>query len=177
MGKIQSNLKFLCIIGILSVFISYIGCSNDDEDNKESQLIGVWTITDADIDATIGGLSIVDYFIDIVGLTQIEAEGIAALFQSMVAPNFTGTIEIKDDHTYVTTFGGQVDDGTWSLNSTGDKVTLDAGTVDEMVINIISVTSSTLVTEMETIESVDIDNNPATPDIDVSLSVRLTMTK
>jgi hypothetical protein len=176
MGKIRSNLKFLFILGIVSVLISYTGCNDDDENSKESLLIGVWTITDADIDATIGGMSIVDYLVNIEGYSQVQAEAMAALFQAMLLPNFTGTIEFKENHTYVTTFGGDVDDGTWSLNSAGDKITLDAGTIYEMVIDIVSLTASTLVANTDVIESVDIDDDMI-PDVDVSIYVQLTFTK
>lgn len=176
MGKIRSNLKFLFIIGIVSVFISYTGCNDDDESSKESLLIGVWTITDADIDATIGGMSIVDYLVNIEGYPQAQAELLEAMFMAMLVPNFTGTIEFKENHTYVTTFGGDVDDGTWSLNSAGDKITLDAGTIYEMVIDIVSLTSTTCVVDTNVVESVDIDSD-AIPDVDVSINVTMTLSK
>jgi len=177
MAKIQSNLKFLCIIGLLFVFVSYVGCNNDDdEDSKESLLIGIWTITNADIDASIGGMSIVDYLVDIMGLSQFEAEMLAGIFEAQLLPAFTGTIEFKVNHTYVTTFGGDVDDGTWNLNSAGDKITLDAGTIDEMVIDVTTLTATTLVGITDIIESVDFDDDQVA-DFDVSITIELTLSK
>jgi len=177
MGKIQSNLKFLCLMGTLFFFVTYIGCSDDDDENsKENLLIGVWTITNADIDASIGGMSIVDYLVNVAGYSQIEAELMETLFQNMLLPNFTGTIDFKENHTYVTTFGGEIDDGFWSLNAAGDKLTLDAGTIYEMVIDVNSLTASNFVGSTSFVESVDIDDD-GNPDVDVAISVQLTLTK
>jgi len=178
MKTVQSFLKFLFLIGSLLVFITYTGCNDDDEEGgNESLLIGVWTITDANIEADIGGLSIKDYFINVGGLSEVEAETFATVFESMLALNFVGTLQIKDDYTYITNFGGEIDDGTWSLNSAGNKITLDAGTADEMVITIISLTENTLVASTDMTELTDIDENPLSPDVEISLSLELTFSK
>jgi hypothetical protein len=178
MKTVQSYLKFFFLIGSLLVFVTYTGCNNDDEEGgNESLLIGVWTITDANIEADIGGLSIKDYFINVGGFSEVEADAFATLFESMLALNFVGTLQIKDNYTYITNFGGESDDGTWSLNSAGDKITLDAGTVDEMVITIISLTENTLVASTDMTELADIDENPLSPDVEISLTVELTFSK
>jgi hypothetical protein len=178
MEKLQSYLKVIFVMGVLFAFVTYTGCSDDDEgDNVASMLIGTWTITDSDIDAEVGGLSIKDYFIDIGGLSELEAETYANLFNSFLAAMFTGTLEIKDDNTYVSTFGGEVVDGTWSVNSTGDKIIIDGGTADEMIITIVSLTETTLVALTTTSEFVDIDSNPLSPEVEVLLEVQLTLSK
>ncbi len=178
MKQIKSHLKTLLLLGFLFTFISYTGCNDDDEgDNVATMLIGTWTITDAEIDSDIGGMSIKDFFINVGGLTEIEAEVFSSIFDAIMATTFTGTLQIKDDNTYVSNFGGEIEDGTWALNSDGDVLTIDGGTVDEMVINIISITSTTLVVTTDTEEFVDIDNEPLTPDVEVSLSMQLTLSK
>jgi len=178
MKKVQSNLKFLLLIGVLFVFVTYTGCNNDDEgDSKANLLIGTWTITDATLEADIGGMSIKDFFINVGGLSEIEAEAIAILFEMGLKASFTGTIQFKDNNTYIINIAGDIDDGTWSLNSTGDKITLDAGTSDETVITIITLTEHTLVVSLDTTELVDIDDEPLTPDVEVSLHVEMTLTK
>jgi hypothetical protein len=177
MAKIHSYLKFLFIIGIMFVFVSYVGCNNDDdEDSKESLLIGVWTITNADVEASVGGVPILDYLTDVLEYSQLEAEEFLNFIEAMLLPNFTGTIEFKENHTYVTTFGGDVDDGTWNLNSSGDLITLDDGTIDEMTINVTTLTATTLVGSSSIIESVDI-NGDMVPDVDITLTIGLTLSK
>lgn len=178
MKKLQPYLKTLALLSILFAFVTYIGCNNDDEGGNDvaQQFIGIWNVTNVDVQTDIGGQSIKDFLVNVGGLTELEATAIETLVQSMVAANFTGTLTIKEDHTYETTFGGG-DDGTWSINSAGDKITVDAGTVDEMVIDVISITEHMLVASTETTESYDIDNDPLTPDVDINISVEMTLTK
>ncbi len=177
MKKLRSYLNLLFLIGVLFAFVTYTGCNDDDENSVESQLIGLWNITDATVDASIGGQSLKDYFMMVLQMSDLEAEGLAGFVDATLASTFTGTIEIKDNHTYVTNFAGEIDDGTWSLNSAGDKITLDAGTADEMVITIVSLTSNMLVASTDMIEMIDIDDDELTPDIPISVSVQMTLSK
>jgi hypothetical protein len=159
-------------------FVTYTGCVNDEEnpDNVASKLIGLWTISDAQIDATIGGLSITDFLID-MGLSEVEAAAFTLLFNQALLANFSGTIEFKANNTYVTNIGGDTDDGTWSMNAAGDEITLDAGTIDEQVIDIISLTSNIVVVGFSQTEYEDIDDEPLTPDIPIDMTIELTLTK
>jgi len=179
MKNVQSYVKFLLFIGVLFVFVTYTGCSDDDDegDSKANLLIGTWTISETSLVADIGGKSIKDYFIDIGGLSELEAEAFATLFETILSSSFTGTIQFKDDNTYISNIAGDLDDGIWSLNSAGDRITLDAGTVDETVINIISLTANTLKGSLDTTELTDIDDEPLTPDVEVNLAVVMTLTK
>ena len=178
MKWIKSYLKALFLLGFLFTFISYTGCNDDDEgDNVATMLIGTWTITDAEFDSDIGGMSIKDFFINIGGLSEIEAEAFATIFETVMATTFTGTLQLKDDNTYISNLGGEIEDGTWALSSSGDVLFIDSGTPDEMVIHIISITETTLIVSTDTSEFIDIDDNPITPDVEVNLSVQLTLTK
>jgi hypothetical protein len=178
MKKVQSNLKFLFLIGILFAFVTYTGCNNDDEkgDDVAKQFIGTWTVTNIDIQTDIGGMSIKDFLMNVGGLDEITATATETFIESMIAANFTGSLTINENHTYVTTFGGG-DDGTWSINSAGNQITVDAGTVDEMVIDVISISGNTLVVSVESFESYDLDNDPLTPDVDINISIQMTLTK
>jgi len=67
--------------------------------------------------------------------------------------------------------------GTWNLSSDGKKLTLDAGTIDEMVIDIISLTSSTAnLTFSEQILE-DLDDDPLTPDVPIDVEINMTLIK
>ena len=180
MKKFQTNLKFLFLFGILISFVTLIGCNNDDEnpDNPISaELVGLWTISDSNVDVSILGMSIIDYLVNVGGLSEVEAQAFATLFETLLTTNFSGTIEFKANNTYITNIGGETDDGTWSLNSAGDKVTLDAGTADEQVIDIISLTANTLIVGFDQTEFEDLDDDPMTPDVEISLSIELTLTR
>jgi len=175
MDKIQPIVKFLFVIGLMLVFVIYFSCNNDDEDNETNLLIGVWTVTDADYELSIEDISFVDYLVNIAGFTEMEAE--EALDYLLAWYNFEGTLEFKADQTYVAAIGDNIDNGTWSLNSAGDKITFDAGTHDEGIAVIISLTTNTLVIRIEFIESEDIDDDPLTSDVDILISVVATFSK
>jgi len=162
----------------MSAFVALTGCNKDDEnpDDVASKLIGLWTISDAQVDANIGGLSITDFLVQ-MGLSEAEAAAYTALFNQILLVNFTGTIEFKANNTYVTNIAGELDDGTWSINAAGDEVTMDAGTVDEQVIDIISLTSNSAVVGFSQTELVDIDDDELTPDVPIDMTVELTLTK
>ena len=63
------------------------------------------------------------------------------------------------------------------ISSDGKTLTLDGGTVDEMMITINSLTSTTAnLTLSEEIEE-DLDDDPETPDVPIDIAVDLTLTK
>ena len=175
MDNIQPIVKFLFVIGLMLVFVIYFGCNNDDENNETNLLIGVWTVTDADHELSIEDISFVDYLVNIAGFTEMEAE--EALEYILAWYNFEGTIEFKADQTYVTTIGDEIHNGTWSLNSAGDKIIFNAGTHDEGTAVLISLTTNTLVMRFEYIESADIDDDPLTSDVDIFISIVATFSK
>ena len=179
MTKIIAKAKFLLLFGALSFFVFITSCNNDDEKVANADLIGLWTIDEVNADATIGGQSITDYFIDVLGASEIEAGIAAAFIESIIQATFsgTGTIEFKDNNTYISNIGGEIDDGTWSVSSDGKTVTLDGGTVDEMIINIISLSGNTLKISFNEVETEDIDDNPVTPDVAIDILVEMTLTK
>lgn len=175
MNNIQLIVKFLFVIGLMLVFVTYFSCNNGDEDNEPNLLVGVWTVTDADYELSIGDISFVNYLVNIAGFTEMEAE--EAENYLLAWYNFEGTVEFKADQTYVTTIGDEIDNGTWSLNSAGDKITFNAGTHDENIAVIISLTTNTLVIRLEYIESEDIDDDPLTSDVDILIAIVVTFIK
>jgi len=179
MKNLKPKFKFLLLLGIISAFVALTGCNKDDEnpDDVASKLVGLWTISDAQVDATIGGLSITDFLIDMMQLSEVEAAAFATLFNQALMANFTGTIEFKANNTYFINIGAATDDGTWSINAAGDEITMDAGTVDEQVIDIISLTSSSAVVGFSQTEFVDMDDDPLTPDVPIDMTIELTLTK
>jgi len=179
MKNLKSKVQFFLLLGIMFAFITFTGCNKDNEnpDDAASKLIGLWTISDAQVDATINGLSITDFLIDMLGLSEVEAAAYATLFNQLILINFTGTIEFKANNTYVIDIGAATDDGTWSMNADGDKITMDAGTVDEQVIDIISLTSNMAVVGFSQTEYEDMDDDPLTPDVPIDMTIELTLTK
>jgi hypothetical protein len=178
MRKIQSNLKSLFLIGALIPFIM-TSCDLFEKEASidTSQLVGLWTISDADVVPEIGGLPIKNYFTDIIGMSGLEAEAFAAIYDAFLKDSFGGTIEFKDDNTYVFSIAGEIEDGTWALNSDGDKIIIDGGTSDEQLITILELTKSTLKVSYDELSMEDIDDNPDTMDVEVAMKIEMTLTK
>ena len=174
MKKLLVNLSFLALIGTLFVF--FAGCNGDENGDEEvSDLVGFWTVSNIEIDLSVGGQSLLDLLMTVGGLSEEEANLIIADIESEVMDEIggTGTIEIRSDGTYISNFGGTSDDGTWDLSSDEKTLTLDAGTIDEIVLDVTSVTSNMLiVTQTETTEE-DFEGIP----VEILMEITMTLTK
>jgi len=178
MKRVQSNFKSLFLIGVLFLFVT-TGCDLFDKESKidTSQLVGTWTISDADIVPEIGGLPIKNYFTDVLGMSGLEAEAFSAIYESFLQESFGGTIEFKDDNTYIFSITDNIEDGIWALNSDGNKIIIDGGTSDEQLISILELTSTTLKVSYQELSMEDLDDNPETADVEVSIKIEMTLTK
>jgi len=177
MKKIQSNFKSLFLIGML--FLVAASCDLFDKESTidTSQLVGFWTISDADVVPEIGGLPIKNYFTDVLGMSGLEAEAFAAIYDTFLKESFSGTIHFKDDNTYLFSIAGDESDGSWALNSEGNKIIIDGGTSDEQLITILELTSSVLKVSYNELAMEDLDDNPETADVEVAMKIEMTLTK
>lgn len=177
MEKIQSNLKSLFLIGMLFFFSTSCDLFEKESTIDTSQLVGLWTISDADVVPEIGGLPIKNYFTDVIGMSGLEAEAFAAIYNAFLKDSFGGTIEFKDDNTYIFSIAGEEEDGSWVLNSDGNKIIIDGGTSDEQLITILELTKSTLKVSYDELSMEDIDDDPNTVDVEVAMKIEMTLTK
>jgi hypothetical protein len=177
MKKIQSNLKSLFLIGMLFVFSASCDLFDKESTIDTSQLVGLWTVSDADVVPEIGGLAIKNYFTDVMGMSGLEAEAFAAIYDAFLKDSFGGTIEFKDDNNYIFSIAQQERGGTWILNSDGNKIILDGGTADEQLVTILELTKSTLRVSYDELTMEDIDDDPNTADVEVSMKIEMTLTK
>jgi hypothetical protein len=178
MRKIQSNLKSPFLFGVLFIFVTTsCGLFEKEAEINTAELVGVWEVTDADVVPEIGGLPIKNYFTDVLGMSGLEAEAFAAIYNTFLKDSFGGTIEFKDDNTYIFSIADEVDDGSWALSSEGNKIIIDGGTSDEQLISILELTSSTLKVSYDELTMEDIDNDPNTADVEVSMKIEMTLTK
>lgn len=180
MEKLISSFKFLLLIGFISTFSVFTGCKDDDGNggtpSPADNLIGTWTVDNADLTLMVGNQSLSDFLID-AGASQAEAELVIALFEAFLLAEVTGSITFKNDNTYISNFGGSPDDGTWNLSADGKTLTLDAGTVDEIVIDVVSLTSTTANMIMSQTIMQDLDDDPLTPDVPIDVEANMTLSK
>ena len=168
---------------IITLFVGFTGCNKDDDGDNSSNLttsellIGTWSVTDYDLEVLIGSQSLIDYLIEVEGLSPADAAAQNAIFEAFLASEATGTLTLKSDNTYVSDFGEEGStSGTWSLSQDEKTLTLTEGT-DTIVITIVSITSKTLKATISEASPEDLDGDPATPDVIISVDITLTLTK
>lgn len=153
----------------------FMGCNNDDEDPTASDLIiGEWTISTTTLVMSFNGKDLTQYLMSDLGFTQDEAVMFADMLEDMILEYFVGTIEFKNDKTTVYNIGGDSDTGQWSMSNDGKTLYLDEGTIDEMVVHILELTSTRLKIEMTQSEEVDIDEDGDDDEITTKITITLT---
>jgi hypothetical protein len=164
------------LMAILLLFVA--GCSDDEDSGATTSelLIGTWNTSAIDIEVSVGSQTLVDYLIDEVGLSPSEAASQQDQFIDSLEPEITGSLIFNADNTYSSNFGGGSDNGTWSLSGDGKTITLIEG-ADQIAVSIQSITSTTLVASLGDSILVDIDDDPGTPDVEITVVATLTMTK
>lgn len=162
----------ISLVSTLLLMCTFFSCDNNDDDPKaSSDLIGTWTVESSSVDMIIGDQSIIEFLMEMLSITQEEAEQFAGFYLEDYG-EFEGTITFKDDNTYVADFGDGIDTGTWKLSSDSKTLTLDQGTDDEAAVNVITLNSTKLEIEIseESMEDIDEDG------IDDEISIKITMT-
>ena len=174
MLKFLSNVKILCVVG--AIFFFAASCSEDGEEVTPSKLVGTWTITNVTL-GDVGGMSMTGFLSNIPGVDEVTAGLLGPVLEATMLSQYTGNIEFKEDGTYIMMIAGEDEDGTWSLNSGGDKIILDGGTVDEQMIDIVSLNNNVLILAVGVTELADLDDDPETADIPLDLSLEMTLSK
>jgi hypothetical protein len=179
MKKLITTLEFLVISGSLFFLCIFADCSNNDEEpNEEINIMGLWTVSEVEIsEASIGGQSIVDFFINIGGMSQEDATLAYSFLEASIIASMTGTIDIRDDYTYTSVFGNETVDGTWSESAGGKTFSIDDDTDDVFVATVITLTDNmaNLSFDLDTYQ--DIDLNPLTPDVLLTLKGTMILTR
>lgn len=170
------KVKFLNLRNFIPVIITGLILSSCSKDSTPAEdIVGTWTMQSATFTATINGKTMTQYFIDELGLTATEAQQYTALFNATMQQSFTGTMQMKSDNTYTATLGGEPDDGTWSLSSDGEKLTIDSSTEEPMILDVIELTSSRIHLQGTETETEDL-NGDITPET-IIVTVDITFTK
>jgi hypothetical protein len=179
MKKLLTALGFLTITGSLFLLSMFAGCSNDDENPEEEiNMVGLWTVTGVEIsDASVAGQSVVDFFINIGGLSEEDANAAFDILESMIIASITGTIDIREDNTYTSVLGGETESGTWSQSADGNTFYIYDTTDDEFEATIVTLTNNMAKINFIYDTYQDLDQNPITPDILLTIKGLLTLTK
>lgn len=163
----MKNFKLLLVLVV--GMLAFQACNNDDEENTEAEIVGVWEIDNLDFDVLINNQSLSEFLGDDSG--QFET-----LFTAELEAEFeNSTFEFKSDNSYeVTQPGEPTETGTWSINSDGSQLTLDAGSSDAGTFNIKSISNTSLILNVEEADdSEDLDGDGTADEIKIIMDLYL----
>jgi hypothetical protein len=167
--------KFLNFRNYFLVFITGVILSSCSKDKTATDdLIGTWTMGTATFNVMVGDKTLTQYFVDVMGLTPAEAQQAIILFNQQMQQSFTGTIQMKSDHTYSSTLGGSTDTGTWSLSSDRKKLTISSSSEGPMILDVIELTSSKLRLQGTESDSVDLNGDSIPETLNVAIDLAFT---
>lgn len=148
--------KIVLPLLLVAIAVTFNSCENKDaEDNHSGNIVGTWTLVSTSADVMINGESMLDFFMEELNLTKAQAEALAELYLSDL--DAEGTIEFKEDGTYVAKIDGDTDEGVYEMSSDNKKMVVDKGTEYETEFNVRTLTSSALVIEFSESDSDDVD--------------------
>ena len=107
----------------------FVGCGDDDGETSfnEADLVATWTLSSADLEFSINGQSLSQWLQQEGGFSAAEAQVIAQGVEDLLDDEFPegATIQFNSDNTYEANFGGDIEEGTWTLSSDGRTLTLN----------------------------------------------------
>jgi len=169
--KIIKRISFFMLL----IFL-FNACNKDDEPLSETylNLIGKWSASQLSFNVQINNIPLIQYYKDELGLTDSEAQVLVELFGQTLASGFVGTIEFKNDNTYIADFGGDNENGTWELVNSDQQINLtEAGSTETQEIEIKSVTETTLVIAFDEMDTEDLDGDGTVEELSISLELTL----
>jgi hypothetical protein len=155
---------------VLVTGLMFTSCKKDSD--PVDDIVGSWLWQGATFDIMIGNQTLTQYLVEEGGYTVTEAEQLAGIYEQGLEDDFSGTIQVRDDQTYTSNFGGESDSGTWSLSSDRKKLTIDSGTEGSFVFDVAELTSSAMKLQATDTYSDDFNGDEVqeTMSIDMELS-------
>jgi hypothetical protein len=150
----------------------FSSCKKDD--STTDPIVGTWTAGTHTFASTVGDKTLSQYYVDVMGYTQEEADSFVALSELILAGFFTGTITVKSDKTYTSNLGGTADSGTWSLNSGETELTINSTTDGPTTLEVVELTSSRLHLHTTEITTEDLNSDGTDETINTEIDVIFT---
>ncbi len=164
------------IIGFVSILI--IGCNKDENENQaEIDLIGMWTTTASSLDLRINDTPILQWYEEELDLSGSEVEDFVEGLIEAFTKELSGSIEYFPDYTYLSNFGSlPTGTGSWELSNNNQTLTItNNGNYESTVMDVVILNSTTLIVSFERNDSEDLDHDGT--DEDLSLKIELTFEK
>jgi hypothetical protein len=151
-------------------------CEDGGDGSVAELLIGTWETSDIALSANVGGQTVIDYLVDVVGLSAADAAARNDIFIAEMEAELTVTLILNADHTYESVFAGGMDSGIWDLSPDETTLTLFEGG-DTIVVSLAFVTETTLGGTLGDTILFDLDGVAGTPDEEVVVMATVIMTR
>lgn len=168
-------MKLFWALPMVALFATF-SCNEDGEVFVEDDIVGLWTITEASADISVGEMSFTDYLKEYLQLSDIEAQAFELAMKQGITEGMNGTVEMKSDNTYLAEFADDPPEtGDWELIDGKLLKLLETGGTEPTELTIISLTSSKLVIEFNETETEDLNQDGT--DEEITMLINMTMTK
>lgn len=162
------------LLSLVTLLFLASSCESDDKEATEADLIGTWIIDESEVEVEIEGLSLLQFLITTLMISEEEAQAMIDEFTSEIG-DINGTITFNEDNTYTLTDEDYSEDGTWELSEDGTELQITED--GEMTtFNIESLSSTSMVFSWEEEEYVDM-NGDGTDETLITLVFELWLSK
>lgn len=169
------NRNFLGLLLIVSSMLFFVGCSDKETqgDDAAATIVGTWTYESSDLLVLVNSKDIVQYFIEVFQLTEVEAQEFADLFEEGIDEFAGGTFTFNANGSFTVMAGSETSTGTWSVSEDGKTLTVveDEGTTS---LEIKTLTSTHLSLYLNETETDDLDQDGTDDTIQIELTLNLT---
>lgn len=165
--------KTSIIRGSLFIIVTalFLSACEKDKDETRDDLVGKWNSGTSTFNTKVGDKTLLQYFTDL-WMTASDAQVYAGLITLSLQQAFAGSITFNSDNTYTADLGGEADNGTWSINDDGNKLTIDSATDEAITMDIVNLSSNELKLHWTdtTAEDLNNDNVPENITVDADLN-------
>ncbi|MEX2593342.1 MAG: DUF4923 family protein [Anditalea sp.] len=165
----KNNLNLLFLAVLISSFSILVSCGNkDDESPKQDRIVGTWTYSSLDYDATINGQNYITFLVENLGVSEAEAQTMASILILQGIEQIAGAgITFNADGTYVIQDGSSEETGTYSLENNETQLTLNPDDGDTIIFEVTEFTNNslTLASSEEVLEDLNGDGTDETIEI------------
>jgi hypothetical protein len=157
---------------LLVVFVFLNSCEKNSDDSIDVNfLYGIWALDDFDIDGTMNGKTPEDFIEDEFGITGAIAQVMIAevMDQAEEEMELPTAITFKEDNTFEATFDYGTEEGEWSY--VGEILTINPGDINEIEIDIISLSENEFVGEINEIIEEDFTEDGTAETLDFTAKI------
>ena len=162
---------------LFAMALVFAACKDEESLTVEQALVGTWTISQANIEMSVGALSLSDYLVNELDFTPAEASALVSSIETELLTELSGSITFNSDDTYTSNIGGNPDSGTWDYSAFYEVILLDPGTSDAFELSILSIAKSNLVINLLQLLKRDLDDDGSTPDTSILVTATIQLTK